>query len=89
MKELSLKKCFPNLILILLFEDGRKQGLGLWLIIMAVVLFVGAVNGFGLAQLEAAVALGSSVFTGGNLYDKWHERKKIEMGAVVTDAPGA
>ncbi len=86
MNAVWLERYVPKIFVILLFEDGRKQGLGLWLIVMSFFLFVCAENGFGLSNMEAGVALGAAIFTGGNIYDKRDERlrMKIENG---TDEP--
>lgn len=79
MKLPTVENWIPNLFLILLFERGNKQGLGLWIVVMSFFLFITAMNSFALINLEAGVALGSTIFVGGNIYDKRNERLKMQL----------
>lgn len=83
MKSPTIEKYIPNLLLILLFESGRKHGLGLWIILISVVLFVADAR-FDLNALQAGVTLGSFIFAGGNVADQWLDlkKKKVERGDV-------
>lgn len=73
MKLPNVEKWIPNLFLILLFENGRKHGLGLWIVVMAVALFL--VGLFDAERFDRYVIIGVAIFTGGNFFDKWFQKK--------------
>lgn len=66
----------PNVIAILMFENGRKFGLGVWIIVIATVLALQKVLTGDLWFLSTLV--GGSIATGGNMFDKWIAVKKGE-----------
>lgn len=74
MKKFWLRILTPNIVLILLFEDGRKVGFGVWGIILSTWLLLrgGLITG---DQWFLCFLICGSILTGGTMFDTWMKSK--------------
>ncbi|HYF34344.1 MAG TPA: hypothetical protein VD994_03550 [Prosthecobacter sp.] len=64
----------PNILLILLFENSRKVGFGLWLFIVATILLLKGRLIDGDSWMLCAMASGAMI-TGGTMFDNYMKTK--------------
>ncbi len=69
-------KQFPGIFLILMFNDSRKVGFGLWLFIVATTLLFYGPQRMTLDMWQNLALIAGFLIGGGTLADTWLTKKK-------------